>query len=138
MASEVLMSAVEQRQLQRIDHAADGVDDPACKQPSESGRGEIGEQLGECQHTGPSHADVKYGRYPFRAEDPEGLDQDAGDGDAPHDGEQYNAEPPLKCDQAHRGVASCDQDGDHHMIDLLEQFVEQLQHKHFQQLLRNS
>ena len=96
MTAEVLVSAVEQRKLQRVDHAADGVDDPACKQPSESGRGEIAEQLGECQHTGPSHADVKHGRYPFRAEDPEGLDQDTGDGDAPHDGEQYDAEPPLK------------------------------------------
>ena len=41
VTSEVLMPAVEQRQFQGIDYAADGVDDPAGKQPSESGRSKI-------------------------------------------------------------------------------------------------
>lgn len=30
MAAEIFMSAVEDWELQRINHAADGIDDPAC------------------------------------------------------------------------------------------------------------
>lgn len=38
VASEVLVSAVENGKLQSIDHTADGVDDTSCQKPSESCR----------------------------------------------------------------------------------------------------
>ena len=36
MGTEVLMPVIENRQLQRIDHTADGVDDTASQKPEES------------------------------------------------------------------------------------------------------
>ena len=59
MAAEILMSAVEDRQFQRIDHSPRGIDDPACKKPSEGSRRHGVQDLGKCKHTGPAHPDVQ-------------------------------------------------------------------------------
>ena len=39
MGAEVLMSGVEQRQLQRVDDSACGVDDPSGQKPAKGGGG---------------------------------------------------------------------------------------------------
>ena len=86
MGTEVFVASIEDRQFQCIDNAADGIDDASGKQPEEGFSGEAVENLGECQNTGPSHTDIENGGNPFRTVDPEGLEKNPENGDAPDDG----------------------------------------------------
>lgn len=51
MGAEIFVACVEQRKLQRVDNAADGVDDAACEQPAKCRRGERINKLRESEHT---------------------------------------------------------------------------------------
>ena len=86
MGAKRFMSGIEQRQLQRIDNPANGVDDSACQKPAESGTAQVIEKLGKGKNADPAHADIKNGGKPFGAGDPAGLDDHAGDGNHPDQG----------------------------------------------------
>ena len=73
--------------FQRVDHTADGIDDAAGEKPCESGRCESGNDLADRHDAYPAHRDVDHGGEPLRAVDPEGIDDDAYDGDAPDKGQ---------------------------------------------------
>lgn len=61
VGSEVLMPGVEDRQLQGIDHAAQGIDDAAGQKPQETGSGQGAEDLGKCQDAYPAHGNIDQG-----------------------------------------------------------------------------
>jgi len=124
VGAEIFVFRVEDRQLQRVDHAADGVDDTAGQQPCKGGRRESRNDLADRHDAHPAHRDVDHGGEPLRAVDPEGVDDDAHDGDAPYQGQHPVAGLISEDDQAHRRVGSGDQDEDHHVVDLPENFVD--------------
>ena len=74
----------------------------------------------ESQYAGPSHPDVENGRYPFRAIDPEGLDQNSYNSDPPNNGKQNQSGTSFQSDQTDWSIASGDKDKDHHVIDLFQ------------------
>lgn len=90
VAAEVLVLAVKDRELQRVDHTAHGVDDASCEEPSEGCRGHVVQDLGEGEYAGPSHPDIEDGGDPFWTVYPEGFDQDACDRNRPYDREEDN------------------------------------------------
>lgn len=120
MAAEIFMPAVEDRELQCIDHAADRVNNSSCQKPAKSRCAHGIEDLGECQHAGPSHADIQDRGYPLGTEHPKCLDQYACNGNAPDQGQQSDSCPALEHQQADGRVASCDQDEDHHVVDFFQ------------------
>jgi len=61
VAPEILVPAVEKRQLQSVDHAADRVNDAACQKLAKGGGGHGIQDLCKCKDTGPTHPDVEYG-----------------------------------------------------------------------------
>lgn len=65
MGAEIFMLCIENRHFQCIDNTADRIDNASCEKPSESRFGQCVKDLGECQHTQPSHADVDHGRNHF-------------------------------------------------------------------------
>ena len=120
VASEIFMFVIEDGHFQCIDDSSDCIDNPSCKEPEESGSGHVIQDLRECQYAGPSHSDVQNGRYPFWTEDPECLDEDS-----------YNCYAPDKCQknpagftgqnkETDRGITSCDQNKNHHMVNLFQ------------------
>lgn len=126
MASEILMLAVKERKLQRIDHSADRIDYSAGKEPSESCQGHGIQDLGKCKYAGPSHSDIQNRRYPLRTVYPKSFDQDTYNGNAPYNAEKENPGLSAKYEEADGSVASCDQYADHHMVNLLQQGVDLL------------
>ena len=123
MAAEGRMMMVEQRQLQRIDHTADRIDDASGEQPGEL-RGTQGvQQLWQREDAQPSHRDVEDGRDPLRTIDPEELQDAAQKGDAPDDRQHRQTAPFSQREQADRRIAAGDEDEDHHVVDLLAQCV---------------
>ena len=64
--------------------------------------------------------DIENGRYPFRAIDPEGLDQNSYNGDPPNNGKQDQSGTSFQSDQTDWSIASCNKDKDHHVIDLFQ------------------
>ena len=70
--------------FQCVDDATDGIDNASCQQPSECRFGQCVKDLGECQHTQPSHADVDHRRKPLRAGDPAGFHDDSDQCHAPY------------------------------------------------------
>ena len=124
MRSEILMLCIEDRQLQCVDNTSDGIDDAAGEKPCESGRCESGNDLADRHDAYPAHRDVDHGGEPLREVDPEGIDDDAYDGDAPDKGQHPVAGLISEDDQAHRRVGSGDQDEDHHVVDFPENFVD--------------
>ena len=61
MGAEIFMLCIENRHFQCIDNTADRIDNASCEKPSERRSGQCMKDLGECQHTQPSHADVDHG-----------------------------------------------------------------------------
>lgn len=120
VGAEVFVACIEEGKLQCVDDAAYGVDDAAGQKPSESGRGEGVEDLGEGQYADPAHGNVQYGGEPFRAGDPECFYQDSGQCDAPYECAQAVAGSAAQYDQTYGGVGTCDEDEYHHVIDLSE------------------
>ena len=80
MGSEVSVPGIEYRKLQRVDYAADGIEDSTGQEPVKRTSRKIRKKRGKCCHTGPSHSDIENGGKPFRASDPEHLDQDPRNG----------------------------------------------------------
>ena len=111
---------IEKWQLQRIDDSANGIDNAARQKPSEGGGGECVYNLGKCQDAHPAHTDIEYGGKPFRAGNPESFDNDAGKGDGPYERTQKISRPVIQDDQADGGVCACDQDENHHMVELAQ------------------
>ena len=124
MGAEVFMASVEDRKLQCVNNAADGIDDASDKQPEEGFSGKTVENLCECQDTGPSHTDIEQGRNPFRAVDPEGFEKNSEDSNTPDDSKQGISEGPANSDQADRCIRSCNKDGNHHMVKFFQTFID--------------
>ena len=124
MSAETRMKLIEYRELQGVDHAADRVDDPAGEEPGESGRSQGCDDLTDRHDAHPAHRDIDHGGEPLRAVDPEGVDDDSHDRDAPDEGQHPVAGTVSEDDEAYRSVSSGDQDEDHHVIDLSENFID--------------
>ena len=116
MAPEVFVLPVKNREFQRVDDTAYSVDDAPCQKPSECRRRQGVQDLCECQHAGPAHADIQDRRYPLGTVYPERLQDNAQNGDAPNNGEQDNAGPVLEDQEADGRVAACYENKDHHVI----------------------
>ena len=126
VGAEIFMLRVEDRQFQSVDHAADRVDDPAGEEPGESGRSQGCDDLTDRHDAHPAHRDIDHGGEPLRAVDPEGVDDDSHDRDAPDEGQHPVSGTVSEDDEAYRSVSSGDQDEDHHVIDLSEKFIDML------------
>lgn len=124
VGAEIFMLRVEDRQFQRVDHTADGIDDAAGEQPCKGRWCECCHDLADCHDAYPAHRNIDHGGEPLRAVDPEGIDDDAHDGDAPYQRQHPVSGLVSENDQAHRSVGSGDQDEDHHVIDLSENFID--------------
>ena len=121
--SEILVSGIKDRQLQCVDHTADGVDDPTSQQPAKSGFGQCVDDREKGQDTQPAHSNVQYRGNPFGAGYPEGFKKDSKDCCGPYQGAKGVSYRIVKDDQADGGVASCYHNKDHHMIQLLQSAV---------------
>ena len=116
MRAEIFMERVENRELERINDAADCVDDTACKQPSECRVRKRVPKRSEYQEANPAHCDVDCGRKPFRTGNPTHIDTHSGKGDTPYEGEQGVSHASAEYDKAHGGVRSGNQYKNHHMV----------------------
>lgn len=121
MGAEILMSGVEDGKLQRIDHTPRGIDEAAGQQPEKSSCRQGAQQLAEHQDAHPAHGNINHRGKPFGTGDPEGFDQHASDGDAPHQGKQGVARCASQHDQAYRRVGSGNQHKYHHMVNFAEE-----------------
>ena len=126
VGAEILMLRIEDRKFQGIDHTADGIDDAAGEQPCKGRWCECCHDLADRHDAYPAHRDVDHGGEPLRAVDPEGIDDDAYDGDAPDKGQHPVAGLISEDDQAHRCVGSGDQDEDHHVVDFPKDLIDML------------
>ena len=91
MGSEVFMLLIKGTQLQCIDNSTDRVQNSSRKKPVKAWPRKIMQQGWKCSDAGPAHPDIKEGGKPSGAADPEQLDHDTGDGDAPHKDAQIPA-----------------------------------------------
>ncbi len=123
MGAKVLMSGVEKGQLERIDDAADGIDDTAGYKPEKSCARQGSDQRNHGEDTEPSHGDVDQRRKPFWTGDPESFDQDSGDGGSPDQKKERITDGIPQRDHTDRCITSGDQDKDHHMIDFAKNAV---------------
>lgn len=126
VGTEILMLRIEDRKLQSIDHTADGIDDAAGEQPCKGRWCECCHDLADCHDAYPAHRNIDHGGEPLRAVDPEGVDDDSHDRDAPDEGQHPVSGTVSEDDEAYRSVSSGDQDEDHHVIDLSEKFIDML------------
>ena len=124
MGAEGFVTGVKQGQLQCIEDASCCIDQSSGQQPCKSRGWKCCKDLLDCQDADPSHADVEYGRKPFGAGDPECLDDDPHQCDAPDQSQKHPASPVTQHDQADGGIGSCDQDKDHHMVDFFQDPVD--------------
>lgn len=83
MGAEEFVMGIEQGKLQRINDAADRVNDAPCQKPQKSCSGKGVEKLPEYKDTYPAHGDIDQGGEPFGTGDPECLDQHTDNGNAP-------------------------------------------------------
>ena len=120
MAPEIFVSVIENRKFQRINHASHRIDNTSCQKPSESRRGHVIENLSKSQYTGPSHSDIKNGRYPLGAIYPERFDQNSGNRNRPYDGQKNQPRLPFQDNQANRRITACNQYRNHHVINLFQ------------------
>lgn len=123
VGAEARMQSVEDRELQSVDDAADGVDNAARQEPAEGGWGQGVYDLSKGQHAGPAHADIEGGGEPFRAGDPESFHNNAHQGDGPYQGTQQIPGAVVEYHQADRRIGTRDQYEDHHVIDLAQDTV---------------
>ena len=123
MGAEVLELCIKDRKLQCIDDAADGVYDPASQKPAEGPVRQCADDLGHSQDAYPAHGDVDHRGEPFGTGDPQGTDEDAGDGDSPNKSHEGPSSLVTENHQADRCVGSGNQDVDHHMVNLPEHLV---------------
>ena len=77
VGAEIFVDRIKKWELQRVDHAAHGVDDAACKEPEKRGERQRRVQGLDREDHDPSHADVENGGDPFRAGHPEKLKEHA-------------------------------------------------------------
>lgn len=61
MGTEKGVLSIKNGELQGIDYTADGVDDAACKKPSECGVGQDVPQRTEDSHAYPAHSNINDG-----------------------------------------------------------------------------
>ena len=123
VGAEIFMLRVEDRQFQRVDHTADGIDDAAGEKPCESSRCESGNDLADRHDAYPAHRDVDHGGEPLRAVDPERVDENPGNRDTPDERQKPVTGVISKDDQANRCVSSGNQDENHHVVDLTQDFI---------------
>ena len=123
MGTEILMLRIKNWKFQRIDHAADGINNSACQKPSETCPRQIVEDRHKSQNTQPAHSNVNYRGKPFRAVDPAALEDHADDGDGPYQGTEDITGTAVEDDQAYRCIAACDHHEDHHVIHFFQAAV---------------
>ena len=123
VGAEELMFRIEDRQLQGIDDTAHGVDDAAGQQPEKSGRGQSFQQRPEYQDTYPAHGNVDHRGKPLGTADPEGVNEDSGCRDGPHQGQQKKTGPVPQHNQADGSVGSGNQNENHHVVKLAQKPV---------------
>ena len=83
MVSKALSHAVKQRKFQGVDHAANRVDNPACKQPRKRAPGERRNDIAHHKDTQPAHNNINHCGKPFWAGNPKQRLKDADDGESP-------------------------------------------------------
>ena len=118
MAAEIFVELVKKRQFQSVDNAAYGVNDAAGKKPAKGRRREGFHKRLEHQYAEPSHGNVKNGRKPLRAVDPETFDNHTDDSHTPHKSKQGIAQIFAQGNDAYRGVRAGNQYENHHVIHL--------------------
>ena len=91
MGAKILMSGVKQRQLQRVDNTAHRVNDAARQQPAKSRRRQGIQNLRKRQYAYPAHGDIQHRGKPFRAGNPEKLQDNARDGVQQNHADDKNA-----------------------------------------------
>lgn len=123
MRSEILMFGIEDRKLQCVDDTSDGIDDAAGQEPAEACSGQVVEDRDEGQNTEPAHSNVDHRREPFRAVDPAALKDHSNDGNRPYKRTEDIAGAAVEDDEAHRSIAACDHDEDHHVIHFFQAAV---------------
>lgn len=116
MGAEIFMKRIKNRKLQGINHAADGIDDAACKKPAKRSMGKRVPKRSKYQKANPSHSNVNCGRKPFRTGNPNHIDEHSGDGNAPYKGKQGIPHTSAKHDQAYGSVGTGNQYKYHHMV----------------------
>lgn len=84
VGAEILMLRIEDRKLQRIDHTADGIDDPTCQKPVEASPGKCMEDGDKGKNTKPAHSNIKHRGQPFRAGDPAAFQDHTKNSNAPY------------------------------------------------------
>ena len=126
MRAKILMSGVKQRQLQRVNNTAHRVNDAARQQPAKSRRRQGIQNLRKRQYAYPAHGDIQHRGKPFRAGNPEQLQDNARDGDAPYDGAEGISHLAAQHNQAHRRVGACDEHKNHAVIDFPQDAVRPL------------
>lgn len=114
------MSVVEDRKLQCVNHATDGVQNTAAKQKGETSKRYIAQKLREGKQTTPAHGNVNNGRYPFWTVDEKQALEDAHNSNAPHKGNKPCTGGSGQCQQANRSVSTGDQNINHQMVQFLK------------------
>lgn len=116
VGAEVFVARIEKGKLQAVDDASDGVDNAACKEPSEACSWQGVKNGDKCKYAKPAHSDVKYRGYPFGTGDPETFQDDAKECDGPYEDAQDIADFVVQGDKADGRIASCNHDKDHHVV----------------------
>ncbi len=117
-------SGVEQWKLQCVNDTSDGINDPTGQEPVECSRCQGSDDgLDGCE-ADPAHGDINHGRNPFGAINPDGIEDYTDDCDEPDEGQESEADRIAQDDQAYRSVGSCDQNENHHVIDLFKHLID--------------
>ena len=114
------MLLVKKRELQRINHAAHGINNSSGKEPAESGMRQNPPQRAEHGNAGPAQGKLNHRGKPFRAGNPEGFQRHAKESDSPYGSQKGIAGFTAKDNQADRRVGAGNQHKNHHVVQLAE------------------
>ena len=123
MGTKIPVAGVEERKFHGINNAAHCIDDTACQKPHEACPGHGAQYFGYSQYAHPSHGNVNQGRKPFRACNPQSVDKDTHNGNAPHQGQHGPAGFIAQDNHAYRRIGACYQNKNHHMVYLAQQLI---------------
>lgn len=124
VGAEVFVAGIKNGNFQSVNNTADGIDDAACQQPSKAGSGERAEDRHECQHTQPSHSDIKHGRHPFGTGDPEPFQKDAEKCNGPYHCAEDITDCVMQGNEADGSVTSRNHNKYHHVVHLSQPAVD--------------
>ena len=116
--TEIAVLLVKDWQLHGIDHAACGINDTAGQKPAKGLPRKCRDDLSEGKYADPAHGNVDHGGKPLGTGDPQSIDEDACSSNAPYQCQHDPAGAVSQNQHADWRVGSCNQNKDHHMIDL--------------------